>query len=380
MNKAEDLTGTQPAPSGTAPAPLPPLPWPPDRREIREALLGAFCSGDWGRYDADCSRQLCQLIGTATGRQHVRPVSSGTIGVELALRTAGVKTGDFVAISAYDYPGNFRAIEAIGARPLLIDTEPGRWTLSPQQFRDALNRFRPAAAVCTHLHGMMSPMPELVEAAAAAGTVVVEDACQVPGAQVGGKPAGGWGDLSVLSFGGSKLLTAGNGGAVATDDARYMQRLKILVERPSDAAPLSPLQAAVLIPQLQTLACDNAHRREAAEALRGRLRTSRLFQPGRLRSADAESAYYKLGLLITDPGFRDRVIALATQLQLRVGTGFRGFLKRSRNRCAAVSELAESHRCAAGTILIDHTSLGRSAVDGVAVAERLLWIEKRLER
>jgi dTDP-4-amino-4,6-dideoxygalactose transaminase len=71
----------------------------------------------------------------------------------------------------------------------------------------------------------------------------------------------------VLSFGGSKLLTAGRGGALLTNQESIMQRAKIFAERGNNAFPLSELQAAVLGPQLSKLASRNRKRRELARLL-----------------------------------------------------------------------------------------------------------------
>src|SRR5437763_375725 len=96
---------------------------------------------------------------------------------------------------------------------------------------------------------------------------IVEDACQCPGALIDGKRAGAWGDVGVLSFGGSKLLTAGRGGAILTADAGAHQRARLWQNRANVVCPLSELQAAVLLPQLETLDARNARRLEQVRRL-----------------------------------------------------------------------------------------------------------------
>jgi dTDP-4-amino-4,6-dideoxygalactose transaminase len=139
--------------------------------------------------------------------------SSGTIAVELALRGLKVAAGDEVILAAYDFPGNFRAIEAIGARPMLVDLAPGTWTLDVDHVEAAISPVTKAIVV-SHLHGSLADMQRLCELANERGLTIVEDACQVPGASISGRPTGSWGDCGILSFGGSKLLTAGRGGAI----------------------------------------------------------------------------------------------------------------------------------------------------------------------
>src|SRR5207253_11269997 len=110
------------------------------------------------------------------------------------------------------------------------------------------------AILASHLHGGLVPMRELMDVAAAHGLSIVEDAAQATGALVQGRRAGTWGDAGVLSFGGSKLLSAGRGGVVLTRRADVYQRAKLWLQRGVQAwAALSELQAAVLLPQLGRL-------------------------------------------------------------------------------------------------------------------------------
>ena len=113
-------------------------------------------------------------------------------------------------LAAYDFPGNFRSVEAVGARPVLVDIDPRTWCLDSGRIAAAVS---PAtrAVIVSHLHGGLADMAQICEIASAHHLSVIEDACQAAGAQVQGRPAGAWGDAAVLSFGGSKLLTAGRG-------------------------------------------------------------------------------------------------------------------------------------------------------------------------
>ena len=70
---------------------------------------------------------------------HALLCCSGTVAVELALRGVGVSAGDEVVLAAYDFPGNFRAIEAIGATPVLIDVQTDGWVVEPNDIAQALS-------------------------------------------------------------------------------------------------------------------------------------------------------------------------------------------------------------------------------------------------
>src|SRR5207244_10514090 len=103
------------------------------------------------------------------------------------------------------------------------------------------------------------------------------------------------GDAGVLSFGGSKLLTAGRGGAVLTLHADVLQRARLALHRGNVVCPLSELQAAVLLPQLDRLDERNAYRRQQVRHLLEGLRDVPGLCPFVNTCAPSSPAYYKVG-------------------------------------------------------------------------------------
>lgn len=339
--------------------------WPPQDDAIREALLQAYASGDWGKYHGPQGEALQEKIATNWGVDHVYPCSSGTIAVELGLRGGRIGPGDEVLLAGYDFPGNFRAIEAVGAKPVLLDLSPGTWTLDASQLAATVS---PAtrAIIVSHLHGTLAAMPQIMTWAREHQIYVVEDACQVPGAMIAGKLCGSFGDCGILSFGGSKLLTAGRGGCVITQQAEVMQRIKIYAERGNDSFPLSELQAAVLLPQLEQLARHNHRRSENVAYLRQQLADCQALVFPPQVAAEVVPSYYKLGLWLAagngrgscEPAeWRESFLALARQANLPMDRGFRGFSRRSSQRCRTVGELTQSQIAADRTVLIHHPIL-----------------------
>ena len=207
-------------------------------------------------------------------------------------------------------------------------------------------------------------MRQVMEFAEAHDLGVVEDACQSPGAMVDGRPAGSHGDAGVMSFGGSKLLTAGRGGAVLTSHADVHQRMKIYSERGNHAFPLSELQAAVLCPQVEKIQEMNALRRR---------RVRRLLEcsdyPEVLRPIDCHvaedpswaSSFYKLAWSYEPAALggvpRARFLAAVRAEGVALDEGFRGFLKRGSRRCRVSGELAASAMAAERTVILHHPVL-----------------------
>ncbi|MDX1946698.1 MAG: aminotransferase class I/II-fold pyridoxal phosphate-dependent enzyme [Pirellulaceae bacterium] len=372
--------------------PAGPPSWPPRSEAVRAALERAGADGSWGRYGGPHGERLAAELAVLCGVRQSWLCSSGTIAVELALRGLKLGAGDEVILAAYDFPGNFRAIEAVGARPVLVDlagmsAESFAWHLDPAQVTEALSPATKAILV-SHLHGSLADLRTLREIADRAAIALVEDACQVPGAMVRGRPAGSWGDVGVLSFGGSKLLTAGRGGALVTNRDDVLQRIKVFSQRGNEAFPLSELQAAVLVPQLAELADANERRLAAAGRLLAQCGQLPGMIPLELDTTDGnEPAFYKLPWLLTgnddacdSPAFeqrRRRFIAAIQAEGVAMDEGFRGFARRTTGRCRVVGELPQARRAAAGTVLLHHPVLleAPETIDRVAVALRKVAAE-----
>ena len=137
---------------------------------------------------------------------------SGTSALVLALRKM-LPRGGTVAYPAYACIDLTSAALASGVRVRLYDLDPE--TLSPDldSVRDAIGRGVDAIVVA-HLYGYPADMPGIIELAEEAGIPVIEDAAQSAGGSFRGAPLGSFADVSVLSFGRGKGITAGSGGAL----------------------------------------------------------------------------------------------------------------------------------------------------------------------
>lgn len=363
---------------GSAIRPSGPPVWPPPDDEVHAALEGAYRNGSWGRYHGGNVELLEQFLRDYFDVEHVLTCSSGTVAIELALRGLRVNPGDEVLLSAYDYPGNFLSVHAVGAEPVLVDIEPHDWQMATSQPGEAIGE-RCRAILASHLHGGLVDMPAIMTFAREHGVAVIEDAAQAPGAVVAGRKAGTWGDAGILSFGGSKLLTAGRGGAVITRRAEVFQRAKTFMQRGNRTCPLSELQAAVLLPQLKKLDERNRWRTENVR----RLLDSFFEVPG-LRPicgfADSSApAFYKLGFQYDASTFglpRARLVDAMRAEGIALDEGFAaGHVGRSPRRFRQAGPLTEATRAHESCVVLHHPVLleGPAEIDQVAAAIRKLW-------
>ena len=362
--------------------------WPIAGETIREAVLSAIEDGSWGKYDSRWTTDLSEKIKNQFQCEHVLPCCSGTIAVELALRGVGVAQGDEVVLAGYDFPGNFRAIEAIGAFPVLCDVVEDGWVIDAQLVEQALSPTT-TAIIVSHLHGQIADMQTIrqqVEEWNKRRTRpiwIVEDVCQTPGGSIDGRPLGSFGDVAALSFGGSKLLSAGRGGALITNSADISQRAIIYNSRGNQAFPLSQLQAAVLGPQLDELNnFTEARNRSASRLIEATKDIETLVGLQQivdsLNSAGGCTlmpAFYKLPWLLKDrtTGWsRGEFIAALQAEGVNIDAGFRGFLRRSSRRCRRIGVLANSQLAAQQTLVLHHPILleREQTIDLVAAAMR----------
>jgi perosamine synthetase len=356
------MPSSSPALLGGAPIrPQGPPDWPLADESIGAAMREAFLDGSWGRYHGGRVAALEQRLAELHGVPHVFTCGSGTFAVELALRSLKVGAGDEVVMAAYDYPGNFLCVHAVGARPVLVDVDAGNWNLAPENLSEAMGPATRALLV-SHLHGGLVPMRQIMELAGRHNVAVIEDAAQAPGARVEGRMAGTWGDVGVLSFGGSKLLTAGRGGAMLTRHAAAAQRARLWLQRGNHLCPLSELQAAVLDPQLDRLAERNGQRLRAARFLTEQLRDVPGLWPFRNRPLeDCSPSYYKLGFQYDAEAFglsRERFVAALRAEGIAVDEGFRALhVERSPSRWRGVAPLAQAERAHAGSVVLHHPVL-----------------------
>jgi perosamine synthetase len=348
--------------------------WPPAWEEVAVAIKRSLDEGGWGQYHGPNTRLLAERLSSYHDVEFVELCCSGTFAIELALRALQIGPGDEVILAAYDFIGNFNDVVAVGARAVLIDLDPNNWNLNPELIGDAIGP-NTRAIIVSHLHGGMVPMKRVVEIAREHGLRVIEDACQMPGAMVEGRKAGTWGDAGVISFGGSKLLSAGRGGALLTSSPEIRQRAQVYCNRGNHAYPLSELQATVLLPQLERLDDRNRERSASVSKLAERLKPVSGLRLLDNRGASIFPGYYKLGFQYDPDEFdglsREMFVRAARAEGIEFTAGFRAFhLCRSSRRFRKAGELAVSTIADANMLTLHHPALleGDEAIDQIVRA------------
>jgi perosamine synthetase len=376
------LVNDTPALLGGAPLfPAGPPDWPPHWPDVQAAL--AAC--DWGKYHGDHVPALERDLGAFFGVSAVT-CASGTLAVEIALRTVGVTAGSEVILAAYEYEANFLTVLAIGAKPVLVDVHPDNWNLDPARIDEAIT---PAtkAILCSHLHGGLVPMPVVCEIADRHNIPVVEDGAQCPGAEVAGRKVGTFGRIGTLSFGGSKLLSAGRGGAILIPDYRDQCRAESFLKRGVQHwAVLSELQACVLCPQLARLAERTDHRREFVRTMWDTIRSHgvRGLDPRYETAASARPGFYKVGFRLSEAEFglsRDQFCRAMRAEGVAFDPGFKAVhVGRSSTRYRHAGELSHSLAASTQCVILHHPVLLGTADDADRVARAVVRTYRNADR
>jgi perosamine synthetase len=206
------------------------------------------------------------------GTEAAAAVSSGSAALELALRALGIGPGHEVVIPTYVCDALHHAVTRTGATPVLADADPATLSLSAADARVRLTP-RTRCLIVPHAFGLAADLEPLL----AFGLPVIEDCAQTLGARLDGRPVGSLGTLAVCSFYATKLVTTGEGGAVAgpaalierVRDARDYDGREDLTPRVN--AKLSDLAAALGRSQLARFDGFVARRRAVAARYRERL-------------------------------------------------------------------------------------------------------------
>jgi dTDP-4-amino-4,6-dideoxygalactose transaminase len=177
-----------------------------------------------------------------SGENFVAALNSGTAAVHLALIMTGVKRGDEVICQSMTFSASANPIVYLGATPIFIDSEPDTWNMDPEvmemAIKDRISKGKkPKAIIAVHIYGMPFNVDKITAIAKAYGIPLIEDSAEALGSRYKGKTCGTFGDLSVLSFNGNKIITTSGGGALVSRTAEAKQRAIFLATQARECVP-----------------------------------------------------------------------------------------------------------------------------------------------
>ncbi|MCY2686981.1 DegT/DnrJ/EryC1/StrS family aminotransferase [Salinimicrobium sp. TH3] len=173
---------------------------------------------------------------------HVAALSSGTAALHLALKLVGVERGDEVLCQSLTFAASANPIVYLGARPVFVDSEEDTLNISPvfleEAIKDRIKKGRkPKAIIGVHLYGMPYKIDEVHEVAARYEIPIIEDSAEALGSSYKGQKCGTFGEFSILSFNGNKIITTSGGGALITRTQELKEKIVFLATQARDEAP-----------------------------------------------------------------------------------------------------------------------------------------------
>ena len=245
--------------------------WPLfDAREV-EAVTEVVKSGKWGHqledaWDNCAVKEFREAFAKFIGIKYAIPCCNGSIALEMSLRTCGIGFGDEVITTPITWVASPLCAAQVGAKPVFGDVDPNTFCLDPDTIEPLITA-RTKAVIPVHIGGHLADMDRIMAIAKKHNLIVIEDCAQAHGATYKGKKVGSIGDFGAFSFEISKLMTAGEGGMIVTNNENYAEKTHALINAgidytghntstagmPGWNARITDIQAAVLMVQLDRL-------------------------------------------------------------------------------------------------------------------------------
>lgn len=174
--------------------------------------------------------------------RHVSALASGTSALHLSLILLGVGNGDEVICQSKTFSASANPIVYQGANPVFVDSERDTWNMCPIQLeiaiKDRISKGKkPKAIIAVHLYGMPYKVDEINEIAIKYEIPVVEDSAESLGSHYKGQNCGTFGEFSILSFNGNKIITTSGGGALVSKTLKNKEKAVFLATQARDNAP-----------------------------------------------------------------------------------------------------------------------------------------------
>lgn len=246
--------------------------WPQyDDNELR-ALQEVLESRIWWRTPGTKTLEFEQAFAKYHGARHGIAVTNGTAALEVTMEALGIGPGDEVIVPNFTFIATASAVLFATALPVLVEVDPETYCLDPELTEAAITS-RTKAIVAVHMGGHPADLDRLQEIAKKHGIALVEDSAHAHGSEWKGKKIGTFGKAATFSFQASKLMTAGEGGMIISNDDAFERQARSVHDcgrMPGEwfyshfiygsNYRLSEWQGAVLNVQLQRLEPQTLHR------------------------------------------------------------------------------------------------------------------------
>ncbi|MCE6988278.1 DegT/DnrJ/EryC1/StrS aminotransferase family protein [Dyadobacter sp. CY323] len=196
--------------------------WPIwDKENDEKLVLEVLRSGVWSR--ADMVTRFEKEWAEALGAKRSLAVVNGTNALVTTINQMDIKAGDEVLVPPYTFIATVSSILSNGAMPVFVDIDPETFQIDPAKIEAKITS-RTKAIMPVHILGLPADMDRIMAIAKKHNLLVIEDACQAHLAEYDNKKVGTIGDAGCFSFQNSKNLPIGEGGAVVSNNDKFMDK------------------------------------------------------------------------------------------------------------------------------------------------------------
>ena len=182
----------------------------------------------------EAERLACEKVGCG----YAVALSAGTAALHMAVKLAGVKSGEKVFCSDMTFDATVNPVVYEGGVPVFIDTEYDTWNMDPIALEKAFELYPEVkVVVMAHLYGIPGKIDELQAVCDRHGAIIIEDAAESLGATYKGVQTGNFGSYNCISFNGNKIITGSSGGMLLTDDEEAANKVRKWSTQSRENAP-----------------------------------------------------------------------------------------------------------------------------------------------
>jgi UDP-4-amino-4,6-dideoxy-N-acetyl-beta-L-altrosamine transaminase len=191
-----------------------------DVQAVVEVLKGDFLT--CGPKLEEAEKKLCEI----TSAQHAVLVSNGTAALHAACYAAGIQKGDEVITTPLTFAASANCVLYCGARPVFADINPSTYNIDPQEIEKKISN-RTKAIVAVDFTGQAVDLDAIKDICKRYDLTLIEDAAHSIGTKYKGVPVGAIADMTTFSFHPVKTVTAGEGGAIMTNNDKFYKKLQL---------------------------------------------------------------------------------------------------------------------------------------------------------
>lgn len=199
--------------------------WPQHDQNERQAILDVLESEIWWRTPGSRTKAFEEAFAAYHDAKHGIACTNGTAAIEIALAALEIGLGDEVILPDFTFVATASAVLLQGALPVLVDIDPATYCIDPKKVEAAITS-RTKAIIVVHLAGYPADMDALKAIAEKHNLALLEDCAHAHGAERHGHKVGTFGQAGTFSFQQSKLMTAGEGGIIITNDDELEVRIR----------------------------------------------------------------------------------------------------------------------------------------------------------